>query len=272
MRQTAMPRLLGRVVRPVVRPVGAVLGAVAMYVLLLWLGLISLLWNAVAKLLLIGLALRRGVMRRPDPPWVASLGRAGIAHVYRLFWGTAQRFGLMRIDASALDALREHPGGLIIAANHPSMLDALLIVARLPRAVCIMKAALSRNIFLGAGARLARYIENESAHRMVRGAVSELRRGALLVMFPEGTRTEQAPLDPFRAGVTLVAHLARTPIQTVFIETDSPYLRKGWPIWRVPALPLQFRLRLGRRFEPQADHAKLLRTLEDYFREGLPPR
>jgi 1-acyl-sn-glycerol-3-phosphate acyltransferase len=35
------------------------------------------------------------------------------------------------------------------------MLDALLLVARLPRSACIMKAALMRNPFLGAGARLA---------------------------------------------------------------------------------------------------------------------
>ena len=88
---------------------------------------------------------------------------------------------MMEIDSSALDALRDEPGGLIIAANHPTMLDALLLVARLPRGVCIMKAELMRNIFLGAGARLARYIRNDSAAAWCATAVASLREGGQLV-------------------------------------------------------------------------------------------
>ena len=78
------------------------------------------------------------------------------------------------------------------------------------------------------------------------------------------------PINPFRPGLTLIAHLADVPIQTVFIETDSPYLGKGWPIWRKPPMPVVFRLRLGQRFAPQADHAALLHRLERYFIEELP--
>jgi 1-acyl-sn-glycerol-3-phosphate acyltransferase len=77
----------------------------------------------------------------------------------------------MRIDSSALDVLRDQPGGLIVAANHPTMLDALLVVARLPRGVCVMKAELMHNIFLGGGARLARYIRNDVGRGMVRDAI-----------------------------------------------------------------------------------------------------
>ena len=53
------------------------------------------------------------------------------------------------------------------------MLDALLVVARLPRGVCVMKAELMRNIFLGGGARLARYIRNDVGRGMVRDAVAD---------------------------------------------------------------------------------------------------
>ena len=83
------------------------------------------------------------------------------------------------------------------------MLDALLLVARLPRSACIMKADLMRNIFLSAGARLARYIRNDSARTMVRLAVEDLKNGGQLVIFPEGTRTVTPPLNAFRPGVTL---------------------------------------------------------------------
>ncbi len=233
--------------------------SVLLYLLLIQLGLMSLLWNLLSTLLFPLLAPRRG----------QAIGRAGIAHVYRKFWGIAQFSGLLKVDSAELDALRDEPTGLIIAANHPSMLDALLIVARLPHGVCVMKAELMRNVFLGAGARLARYIRNDSPRSMIRGAVANLREGAHLVLFPEGTRTVRRPINPFRPGVSLIAQLAQVPIQTVIIETDSPYLGKGWPIWRRPPMPVVFRLRLGQRFAPQADHAALLRRLEQYFIEEL---
>ena len=235
--------------------------ALLLYALLLLLGSISLAWNLVAMLLYPVLPARVG----------RSLGRRVIAFAYRSFWATASAFGMMRIDASCLDALRDERG-VIFVANHPTMLDALLLVARLPRSACIMKADLMRNIFLGAGARLARYIRNDSARTMVRLAVEDLKNGGQLVIFPEGTRTVMPPLNAFRPGVTLIAKLAQAPIQTVFIETDSPYLGKGWPLWRVPPLPIVFRLRLGQRFAPQQDSDALLHEIEQYFRHPLEQR
>ena len=92
------------------------------------------------------------------------------------------------------------------------------------------------------------------------------------MIFPEGTRTVKPPLDAFRPGVTLIAKLAQAPIQTVFIDTDSPYLAKGWPLWRVPPLPIVFRLRLGQRFAPSQDSDLLLGQIEQYFRHSMEQR
>jgi 1-acyl-sn-glycerol-3-phosphate acyltransferase len=230
-------------------------------VMLLWLGIISLTWNTAAFVLqgLLGAGPRRD-----------AIGRAGIAYGYRFYWRCARASGLMRLEADALDVLRDHSGGLIIAANHPSLLDALMLVARLPRSVCVMKGELMRNIFLGAGARLAGYIVNDSPRQMIRAAVDSLRAGGQLIVFPEGTRSPTPQrVHPFRPGLTLIAQRAGVPIQTVLIETDSPYLGKGWPLWRLPPVPIVFRARLGARFEPDGDHDALLARLEDYFRKEL---
>jgi hypothetical protein len=72
--------------------------------------------------------------------------------------------------------------------------------------------------------------------------------------------------------VTLIAKLANAPIQTVFIDTDSPYLGKGWPLWKVPPLPIVFKLRLGQRFAPAQDSNALLLQLEQYFRHNMEQR
>ena len=231
---------------------------VALQALLLLLGLLSLLWNAVA--LLLYPLLPRAVGRR--------IGRSMIAYGYRLFWRIAALSGMLRLEAEALDVLRDE-GGLIIVANHPSMLDALMLVARLPRSACIMKASLIHNPFLGPGARLARYIRNDSAYGMVQGAVKDLEQGGQLVMFPEGTRTTRAPINPFHASFAIIAKRAQVPVQTVFIDTVSPYLGKGWDLWRLPPLPIRFSVRLGRRFEPPSDHRVLLDEAEAYFAAGL---
>ena len=232
--------------------------ALALRGLLLLIGLLSLGWNLFAMLLYPFIGEQRGRV----------FGRAGIAHGYRLFWRIGEAWGLLQIDAQCLDALRNERG-LILVANHPSLMDALLIVARLPRSACIMKAELMNNVFLGAGARLARYIRNDSARSLVRLAAQDLRKGGQLVIFPEGTRTVVAPLDRFRPGFTLIAKVAQVPIQSVFIDTDSPYLGKGWPLWRLPPLPVRFSLRLGQRFAPEADSAALLVRIENHFRREM---
>jgi 1-acyl-sn-glycerol-3-phosphate acyltransferase len=117
-------------------------------------------------------------------PLGLRIGRAMIAWGYGLFWRLAAFTGMMRLDAAVLDTLRDEPG-LIVVANHPSMLDAVMLMARLPRSACIMKASLMHNPLLGPGARLARYIRNDSAFGMIQCAVQDLRAGGQLVMFPK---------------------------------------------------------------------------------------
>ena len=224
---------------------------------LLLLGLMSIVGSMVA--LVLYPLLPRAAGRR--------FGRALIAHGYRVFWRIAAASGMLRLHADVLDTLRDE-GGLIIIANHPSMLDALMLVARLPKSACIMKASLVHNPFLGPGARLARYIRNDSAYGMIQCAVKDLQDGGQLVMFPEGTRTTQWPVNPFHASFALIAKRAQVPVQAVFIDTRSPYLGKGWPLWRLPPLPIEFSVRLGPRFAPTQDHHALLAEAQACFVAG----
>ncbi|MDO8418438.1 MAG: lysophospholipid acyltransferase family protein [Rubrivivax sp.] len=225
---------------------------------LLLLGAMSVVWNAAA--LVLYPLLPRPLGRR--------VGRAMIAWGYGLFWRIAAFTGMMHLRAEVLDTLRDERG-LIVVANHPSMLDAVMLVARLPRSACILKASLMRNPLLGPGARLARYIRNDSARGMILCAVDDLLEGGQLVLFPEGTRTTRRPLNHFHASFTLIARRAGAPIQTVFIDTDSPYLGKGWPVWRLPPLPIRFSVRLGRRFAPSDDYLALRDEVAAYFTAGM---
>lgn len=196
-------------------------------------------------------------------------GRYMIMDGFRTYINVLSRFCACRFDLAELDRLRDE-GPLILAANHPSLLDAVLVVSRLPNAVCVMKASLMDNILFGAAARLARYIRNNAPLEMILSAREELKGGAHLLIFPEGTRTEQFPVDPCSPSTALIAGRTKIPVQTLLIEYSTPYLGKAWPLFRRPALPLHCRIRLGRRFPPPSDIAAFTHELEAYFRDTLP--
>lgn len=222
------------------------------------LALICLLWLPFAMLL------QPLLPRRLGQP----LGRFVIRSGLRVYLAFLETVCGCRFDLRELDQLRD-AGPLIVVANHPSLLDAVMILSRLPNAVCIMKAALLNNILFGAAARLARYIPNDTPLRMINDARDELRAGAQLVIFPEGSRTKAFPLDPCMPTAGLIANRAGVPVQALLIEFSTPYLGKAWPLFRRPVLPLHCRIRLGRRFSPPASVKAFTGELESYLREQL---
>lgn len=198
-----------------------------------------------------------------------AAGQAIVFNGFRFVLGGMRLTGLFHYDLSELDALRD-ARGVVIAPNHPSLLDVVLVASRVPRVVCIVKASLWNNPFLSGCARLAGYIRNDASQTVVRRAAAELRAGNNLLIFPEGTRTTVLGTpDPFKPGFALMARIAGAPVQTVFIESNSPYLRKGWPLLRMPRLPLRYRVRLGERFTPEQPAAAFIARLEAYYRTKL---
>jgi 1-acyl-sn-glycerol-3-phosphate acyltransferase len=229
-----------------------------------------------ASLLLLGLTMLIGSVLCVVLAWVlprptgSRLGRWLISMLFRAYLGSLCAVGLMRLDLKALDQLNAEQG-LVIAPNHPTMLDALLIVSRLPQTCCIMKAELWDNIFLGAGARLAGYIRNDSMSSMIRLSAIELESGGNLLMFPEGTRTVHPPVNPLKGGITLIAKIVQAPIQTVILETNTPYLSKNWHLLKAPPFPMLHRARLGRRFEAVRKVRQTLDSMQHYYENELGP-
>jgi 1-acyl-sn-glycerol-3-phosphate acyltransferase len=133
----------------------------------------------------------------------------------------------------------------------------------------VIKASLLRNVFWGAGSRLARYIPNDWFLGSVSLAVEELRAGSQLLLFPEGTRTESETLNEFKNGVAYVSYRSQIPIQTILIEQDSRFLGKGVGLMRRFAMPMRFRIRLGRRFDPPSDPRQFTLALRSYFLDEL---
>lgn len=203
--------------------------------------------------------------------WRARVGRLIMTGLFRSFIALIKSSGLVKCDLSALDALSREDA-IIIAPNHPSLIDVVLVGSRLTNVVCIMKAEIQKNILFGGGARLAGYIRNDPTGNMVRTAVAELKCGSQLLIFPEGTRTTRQPVNAFKSAVALIARKAQVPVQTVFIETNTPFLGKGWSLWKKPRFPLHYRATLGKRFTVSGDTRAFVAELEHYFKEQLAER
>ena len=73
------------------------------------------------------------VVRARTAAW---LGRRLATYGFRAYLFGLVLLGIARFDIKALDALR-NAGPLIIAANHPGLLDALMVISRLPNVVCV---------------------------------------------------------------------------------------------------------------------------------------
>lgn len=234
---------------------------VAMVVGLSLLAIICLTWTPFALVLDPLLPAARG----------KRVGRAGIHLGFRLYLRLLTLLCACRFELDELRALAQRREPLVVVANHPSLLDAVILVASLPNAVCIMKGKLMRNVLLGAGARMARYIVNDAPLPMIRSAIGELRDGACLIVFPEGTRTVHPPVDDCANTAGMIAARAGVPVQTVLLEMSTPYLGKHWPMTRPPALPLRCRARLGQRWDPVEQPQQFGARVEAYFREHLDP-
>jgi 1-acyl-sn-glycerol-3-phosphate acyltransferase len=227
------------------------------YIMLLWLGAMLLIGNiGLLPLLLAPRSFR------------APLTQRLISGLFRVFLGGAQRCGLMRLDLGELDALNTCDQSLLVA-NHPSMIDVFLVVSRVHRTACLMKASIGTNVLFGVGAYLAGYVSNRRTERMLRQAARTLVPGQHLLAFPEGTRTIRQPVNDIKPGAALIAKLSRAPLRPIIIATNSPYLSQGWKLFRPPQFPLLYRASLGPRIESTGAAADTTRKLQDYFERSI---
>ena len=181
----------------------------------------------------------------------------GQAVMKKFFQGVAlllRSFGVVECEYVGFERLHAQTGPLIIAPNHPSLWDAVFVLAEVDQAACVLKASLMRNLFLYGGAKSAGFIPNEPTHKMMRRCIEVLRGNERLLFFPEGTRTrpEHGGINPLTGGLAVIAKNSGAPVWPIIVQTSSRYLSKGWPIWCLPRETIRLRLTVGEPvFYPQ---------------------
>lgn len=159
---------------------------------------------------------------------------------FRLFVGFMRWIGVLTYDLQGEDIL-EREGQLIIA-NHPTLIDVVFLISRVPNASCIVKSQLYENVFTRGPVRLANYIPNNSPHQLVEECSAQIAAGASLVVFPEGGRSAGILPSRFKRGAAYLWLRARCPVSLVTISSIPPTLAKHEKWYQVPAVRPHFRL------------------------------
>lgn len=151
--------------------------------------------------------------------------------------------GLITVEIDGAERLRR-PGHLIVA-NHPSLIDVVLLIAHIPEVDCIVKQQIFRNPLMRWPVVWAGYIGNSAPEQLIADCAAALQRGHSLLVFPEGTRT--VPGQPLRMthGAARIALAAGASVLPVTITCSERTLFKGQPWYRVPPQTPHYRLRVG---------------------------
>jgi len=161
----------------------------------------------------------------------------------------------------------------VFIANHPSLMDAPVLLSRLPDAICVFKPRLLRNPVIGPAALLAGYASAGGGVDAVRATAARVTAGRSLLIFPEGTRTRPgAVVGDLQAGFALIAARAQAPVQLIIIRVTEGITAKGRTWWKLPAvMPARMCVQLDRRWHDTSSisAARLTREVESRMRESL---
>ncbi|MGE5540445.1 MAG: lysophospholipid acyltransferase family protein [Gemmatimonas sp.] len=177
--------------------------------------------------------------------------QAVIRLTFRWYLAMLRGLSLLRIRVEGRDRL-ERCRGRVIIANHPSLLDVVILMALVPNAQCIVKSALWSNRYLGGLVRRAGYIRNDlEPEALIAECRAALDRGANIIVFPEGTRSAPGFPPHFHRGFANIATRTGAPVQPVVITCSPPTLCKGEAWWAVPARRPVFRVTVSDCVSPE---------------------
>jgi len=161
---------------------------------------------------------------------------------FRAFVELMSTLGVLSYRISGRERLQRK--GLLILANHPSLIDTVLLMAFVKQADCIVKSSLWRNPFTRGPVRAAGYISNTQGPELVDDCISSMRSGGNLIIFPEGTRTPADGNMSFKRGAANVAVRGACAITPVIIRCTPATLGKGNKWWKVPATMAHFEIEI----------------------------
>lgn len=175
-------------------------------------------------------------------------GRRSAHRVIRFVWRLLLRIftwtRIITVDATQLKAVH----GRIIVANHPSLIDVVILLALLPDVYSVAKKQLRVNPFIAVAVRKVMLSRED---KILEDAAEVLRSGGNVLIFPEGTRT---PLDggklKLHRGAAQLSVRLGVPVAPVRIEVSRRILAKHQSIFDMGEKTVRYKLVSGDEIVP----------------------
>jgi len=170
--------------------------------------------------------------------WMYSLGQS----LCRLFAIT-----LFDLKAYGVENIPKR-GGVLIVANHQSFLDPVMLGVKVTRPMSFLaKSELFVNKIFGAAIRGVNAFpvrQGEGDVGAVRETIKRLQEGHVLVIFPEGGRSDDGEIAPLQTGVGLIVRRAGPTVRVVPAAVEGAF--KAWPRGQKLPKPRQVRVKYGK--------------------------
>ena len=213
--------------------------------------------------------------------------RAFMLYGYRFFAGYMRVLGLIEFDPPPVPDELKDGEPFVVVANHPTLIDVMLILAAIPQLSCLVKHGLFHSPFVGGLLRMAGYVpgppvvEAPDGTAVLDRMVEALEAGNSLLIFPEGTRSPPGGyLHRLRRGAIEAAIRAKVRVVPLLFTCDPPqFLCKGHPWHDVPPRRARLTMRYLPIIDPRSSGTssraltgelrRQYETLLAEFREGL---
>lgn len=222
---------------------------------------------------LIWFSLLRLFIRQPERLHRMTLH--SIRYSFRFFLGALRAVGIMNYQFIGAEKFESDTGCLVVA-NHPSLLDYVLLASCMPRCDCIVKQALLSNPFVRGVIRAAGYLINAGSEELLVACEERLKAGGTLLVFPEGTRSVVGEPMVLQRGAANIAVRAHCDIRIVRISCRPPMLTKQGKWYKIPPTKPQFVITVENKIsadnftdEQDLSPALAARRLTHYLRSEL---
>lgn len=159
--------------------------------------------------------------------------RKVIQDSFRLFFAFLHYGRLFDFQVEGLEKVQKDRG-VILVANHPSLIDVVALISLMPNVSCIVKKALFYNPFLKGVVSKAGYIPNDESEGILDLCRESLDRGDNIIIFPEGTRSIPGKSLNLKRGAAQIAVRLGVPVRVAKITVNPPTLTKGEPWYKIP--------------------------------------
>jgi 1-acyl-sn-glycerol-3-phosphate acyltransferase len=181
--------------------------------------------------------------------------RRAVLHQFTCFWASLYTWlnPAWRVTIQGREHIRRD-AVYVMVANHQSLLDILVLFRLFAHFKWVSKIELFKIPCIGWNMSLNRYVklrrgDAESIARMMRTCEERIAEGSSIMMFPEGTRSPDGRLKPFKHGAFTLAQRAGVPLLPIVVEGTANALPKR-------GFVLQGRHAIRVRILPEVPHAR----------------